>query len=33
MTQSQEMKYLEQVKIMTDNSLNPDQVASIVLQN
>ena len=33
MSHSQEMKYLEQVKIMTDNSVNPDQVASIVLQN
>jgi len=33
MSHSQEMKYLEQVKIMTDNSFNPDQVASIVLQN
>ena len=32
MSYSQEMKYIEQVKIMTDSSVNPDQVASIVLQ-
>ena len=33
MTDSQQMKYLEQVKIMTDTRVNNEQIASIVLQN
>ena len=32
MSISDEMKYLEQVKIMTDNSIHPNQIASIILK-